>query len=77
MLILKIQTFLYESSSYSITEAHLSGFVTLIPKLYLVKEREVVSYPASAPNEIVGEPRVAVRSTRGFCFKAAVAVTVA
>lgn len=58
-------------------EAHRSGFVTLIPMLYFVKVRDVVSYPASAPNEIVGEPRVAVTSIRGFCCKAAAAVTVA
>lgn len=58
-------------------ERQASGFVTLIPALYLVKVLEVVSYPASAPNEMTGEPRVAVMSISGFCFKAAAAVTVA
>ena len=58
-------------------EAHASGLVTLIPALYLVKVLEDVSYPASAPNEMTGVPRVAVMSINGFCFKAAAAVTVA
>ena len=58
-------------------EAHAPGLVTLIPALYLVKVLEEVSYPASAPNEMTGVPRVAVMSINGFCFKAAVAVTAA
>lgn len=62
--------------TYKIIAAQESGFETLTPAVYFVNLPEVVSYPASAPKEMVGVPMVADKSTAGDWFRATAVVKV-